>query len=48
MAAVEPGADRPADVACVEESRTDRARSEFSHSAYDMRQTKRVWTAVVM
>ena len=46
IAALETGVERKANVVCLQEPLRERAGSGISHSAYDIRKRKRVWTGV--
>jgi hypothetical protein len=46
IAALETGFERRADVVCLQEPPRDRGEIGISHSAYDIRKRKRVWTGI--
>jgi hypothetical protein len=45
-AALETGVERSADVVCLQQPLRERGEIGISHSAYDIRERKRVWTAI--
>jgi len=46
IAALEPGVEPRADVVCLQEPQREKEGIGISHSAYEMRNRKRVWTAI--
>jgi hypothetical protein len=46
IAALETGVKRRADVVCLQEPPRERGNIGISHSAYEIRERKRVWTAI--
>jgi len=46
IAALETGVERRADVVCLQEPPRERGGIGISHSAYEVRKRKRVWTAI--
>jgi hypothetical protein len=46
IAALETGVERRADVVCLQEPPRERGNIGISHSAYEIRERKRVWTAI--
>jgi endonuclease/exonuclease/phosphatase family metal-dependent hydrolase len=46
IAALETGIERNADVVCLQEPPRERGGLGISHSAYEIRKRKRVWTAI--
>jgi len=46
IAALEMGVERRADIVCLQELPTERGGIGISHSAYEIRKRKRVWTAI--
>jgi hypothetical protein len=46
IAALETGVERSADVVCLQEPPRDRKRFDLRHTAYELRERNRVWTAV--
>jgi len=46
IAALETGVERRAEVVCLQEPPRERGGIGISHLAYEIRKTKRVWTAI--
>jgi hypothetical protein len=46
IAALQTGVERKADVVCLQEPPRERGGCGISHSAYEIRKRKRVWTAI--
>ena len=46
IAALETGVERRADIVCLQEPPRERGGIGISHSAYEIRKRKRVWTAI--
>jgi len=46
IAALEPGVERRADALCLPEPPRENGGIRISHSAYEKRKRKRVWTAI--
>jgi len=46
IAALETGVERGPDLVCLQEPRRERGETGISHSAYEIRKRKSVWTAI--
>jgi hypothetical protein len=46
IAALDTGVERSAEVVCLQEPLRERRGIRISHSAYEIRKRKRVWTAI--